>query len=416
MNLTHALEQQFRFRAAVPRLPVTDLTATLDYYVGTLGFRPLYRDGADAGVGLGEIILRFCTGEPIRHEAFSVYFETERVDALFERFSARAIEVWFAPQNMPWGSREFGVLDPDGYRLIFGDFRLVVGHQTTATEAVLRGDLASLSALLAADPALATMRLARRAENRAAATLLHVLMDYPNGNHPPNATDVARALLDSGANVNALDGVTEGSSALQLLVGIESARPQTAALTDVLLAAGAVTDICNSDQSGMDALSVALLHGHTESAALMFAAGYPANFSWVGAGLGDMALVRTFYGDADDVRLPTSERKAALGPEAEGAVVCAFLVAAINGQTQVLQFLLDKGVDVNVQPPGSDFAGIGGTALHWAARNGREETIRALLTAGGDPRRRDDLFDLTPAGWASWFGHEASRLLLEHAN
>ena len=70
-------------------------------------------------------------------------------------------------------------------------------------------------------------------------------------------------------------------------------------------------------------------------------------------------------------------------------------------------------MDIDLQPPGSDFAGIGATALHRAARHGRRKTVERLVARGANPLARDDVFQLTPAGWAAWYGHnEIKRFLL----
>lgn len=84
----------------------------------------------------------------------------------------------------------------------------------------------------------------------------------------------------------------------------------------------------------------------------------------------------------------------------------------MNGQSEVVQYVQDKGMDVDMQPPGSDFAGIGGTALHWAARFGRRKSVELLVARGASLLARDDMFHLTPAGWAAWFGHDEIKRLL----
>ena len=133
-------------------------------------------------------------------------------------------------------------------------------------------------------------------------------------------------------------------------MGINTPQPYMVELTSLLLDAGASATEQSSDH-GMDAFTVALLAGHTQCAELMFERGYPANFSWAGAGLGDMGLVRAFFGESDDARLSADQRADRLGEEAGPHMNCAFLVAAINGQTEVVEYLLNQGVDVNLQPP-----------------------------------------------------------------
>ncbi len=411
MEAPKRLADIHKFRATVPRLPVVDLTATFEFYVMKLGFHPLYRFGSEAGVGIGEIIVRFCKGEPIRNESLTIYVEIANTDELFERYVKQDVQVLFEPEDMPWGSRDFGIVDPDGYRLIFGDFRDKSKKRppsmqmAAAIHCMQAGDAVGLRRMLDADSNLIQSKTSAPYQDESEATLLHLLIDFPRGRHPENVVEIAALLIEAGLDPATLDGAT-GSNALQLLMALDTPSRDEVELTRLLLDAGSPFGVANDDQHGMDAFTVALLNGHTECAALMFERGYPANFPWAGAGLGKMNLVRTFFGEGEDPALPESDRAEALGEEAVGQVNCAFLVAAINGQTEVVEELLNRGMDVNLHPPGSDFAGIGGTALHWAARNNRRATVDLLLERGADPNVRDDVFELTPAGWAAWFGHD----------
>ena len=126
-----------------------------------------------------------------------------------------------------------------------------------------------------------------------------------------------------------------------------------------------------------------------------------------------MEIVRAFFGEGETGALPSEDCAESLSDhEGQCRMNCAFLVAAINGQTEVIDLLLDRGMDIDMQPPGSDFAGIGGTALHWAARYGRNATVERLIERGANVLAEDDTFFLTPAGWSSWNNHEDTRRLL----
>lgn len=61
----------------------------------------------------------------------------------------------------------------------------------------------------------------------------------------------------------------------------------------------------------------------------------------------------------------------------------ALQIAAGKGQKGVLDVLLEAGAQVNHQ------SGSGTTALHDAVRAGHEDTVKALMTAGGDPSIRN---------------------------
>lgn len=86
-------------------------------------------------------------------------------------------------------------------------------------------------------------------------------------------------------------------------------------------------------------------------------------------------------------------------------LVAAFLLACINGKNNVIEFMLQKGVNINIHVPGSDFAGIGGTGLHWAAYHGHFDTVKFLIKNGADINLEDDVYCLTTAGWAGRNGH-----------
>ena len=77
----------------------------------------------------------------------------------------------------------------------------------------------------------------------------------------------------------------------------------------------------------------------------------------------------------------------------------ALYAAARNGHSALVEFLLDKGANV-------DAKGVfGGTALHWAAINGHKTTVDLLAARGASLAILDARFRATPADWASEGGH-----------
>jgi catechol 2,3-dioxygenase-like lactoylglutathione lyase family enzyme len=112
------------FLSAVPALPVSDERRAVDFFVEVLGLEEL-RDAAGNGLGIVrrdavEIHLWVADGSAPgaeRHLAGSAScrLQVSGVDDLYERCNAAGVlhpNAGLAEQ--PWGTREFGVLDPDG--------------------------------------------------------------------------------------------------------------------------------------------------------------------------------------------------------------------------------------------------------------------------------------------------------------
>jgi ankyrin repeat protein len=90
--------------------------------------------------------------------------------------------------------------------------------------------------------------------------------------------------------------------------------------------------------------------------------------------------------------------------------------AAVNGRVAAIRELATLGADPNRRGTfGGPDHGEGVTALHLAAQAGRREAVEALLELGADPALHDSLHDGTPAGWAAFGGHEDLAALLEDA-
>lgn len=84
-----------------------------------------------------------------------------------------------------------------------------------------------------------------------------------------------------------------------------------------------------------------------------------------------------------------------------------FLYACGYGRSEVVQFLLEKGIDADWRN------GDGQTGLHWATYGQHVEVVRLLLRHGARVDVRDGAFDGTPLDWAlhGWSGtsHAAQR-------
>ena len=111
------------FVAAVPALPVSDERRAVAFLEDTLGFTELRHDGEGLGIlrrDAVELHVWVADGsapgaEPHLAGSASCRIEVTGVAALHEHCEGLGVVHRNAPlQDQPWGTREFGVLDPDG--------------------------------------------------------------------------------------------------------------------------------------------------------------------------------------------------------------------------------------------------------------------------------------------------------------
>ena len=110
-------------------LAVRDLKESTRFYIDVLGFRRDFGDGSDGWsflsrdnfkVRLGECPDEKPDGELGNHSYF-VYLTAEGLDELHQELAARGAPVLSAPEDQPWGMREFSIRTPDGHRIRFGE-------------------------------------------------------------------------------------------------------------------------------------------------------------------------------------------------------------------------------------------------------------------------------------------------------
>ncbi len=264
----------------------------------------------------------------------------------------------------------------------------------SAIEAVIDGDLPALQALLAADPELVRARSTRVTHfdppvHRA--TLLHYLAANGVENYrqrsSANAVEVARLLLDAGAEPDSLADLYGGQcTTLSLLVSssVPSLQVQLG-LAELLLDRGAAVDGAGAG-NWVSPLRTALAFGFLDAARLLAARGARLDLA-AAAGLGDAA------------------RTAQLLPDADGSVRHAALaLAAQLGQVETLRLLLESGEDPNRYNPAGLHAHA--TPLHHAALAGHAEASRLLVAHGARRDQTDKYWHATPAGWARHSGHQ----------
>ncbi|MDQ6686924.1 MAG: VOC family protein [Actinomycetota bacterium] len=111
-----------RFLAAVPALPVSDERRTVAFFEAALGFVELRHEGQGLGIlcrDSVEVHLWVADGSARGAESYlagsaSCRIEVTGVDELYRHCQGLGVVHPNAPlRNQWWGTREFGVLDPD---------------------------------------------------------------------------------------------------------------------------------------------------------------------------------------------------------------------------------------------------------------------------------------------------------------
>jgi predicted enzyme related to lactoylglutathione lyase len=117
-----------------PVLLVSDVDRAVEYYRERLGFRcDIYGTPADFVVAerdAATILLVLCS-DPTRivpnwrivDKVWNAYIRVDDVDAVYAEVQERGAEIDYTIYDAPSGFREFGVQDPDGHDIAFGQRR-----------------------------------------------------------------------------------------------------------------------------------------------------------------------------------------------------------------------------------------------------------------------------------------------------
>jgi ankyrin repeat protein len=235
-----------------------------------------------------------------------------------------------------------------------------------AADAIVSGDIDAMETLLRGDPGLIRARSTR--EHRA--TLLHYVsangIESYRQKTPKNIVKIAKLLLDAGADVNATADVY-GGGANTLMLTATSIHPEETgvqeALLDLLLQRGA--SLSQTDDCGMNIVNAALANGRSRAAEFLAQRGAPLDLE-AAAGLGLIPQVQRSF-DAKGNLIP---------PATRSQMEHGFLGACEYGRNPVVEFLLERGVNVHMD------AGTGVTALHCAVLGAHLDTINLLLAHG----------------------------------
>jgi hypothetical protein len=267
------------------------------------------------------------------------------------------------------------------------DSRSAVALFERAVDAIVAGEARTLEKILRDHPNLIRARSTRKHHS----TLLHYIgangVEGFRQRTPGNAAQIAEILLNAGAEVDAVaDMYGGGCTALGLVA--TSIHPKVAGvlheLIDVLLARGARLDASGSGQPTA-LVNSCLANGRDDAAEYLASRGAPLDLEGA-AGVGRLDFVKSFFNR--DGRLKNT---ATAAQTKDG-----FTWACEYGRTEVVEYLLDRGIDPGELLPRPH----GQTGLHWAAHGGHVDTVEALLRRRAPVDVKDRRFGGTPLGWA----------------
>jgi ankyrin repeat protein len=259
-----------------------------------------------------------------------------------------------------------------------------VARFEAAVEAVVSGTTPELGTMLRENPDLIRARSTRRHH----ATLLHYVaangVEGQRQKTPANAVQVARMLLDAGAEVDALADMYDNKCTTMSML-VSSSHPHKAglqvALAETLIDCGAALD--GPGTNWQSAVMTALTFGYRETAEALARRGAKLDNIAVVAGLGRLQ---------DTARLlPSADSR---------SKHVALALAAQHGHTEVVRVLLDAGEDPSRYNP--DGFHSHGTPLHHAVWCERTDVVRLLVERGARLDIRDKIYDGTPLDWANY--------------
>ncbi|HYU77466.1 MAG TPA: ankyrin repeat domain-containing protein [Vicinamibacterales bacterium] len=261
-----------------------------------------------------------------------------------------------------------------------------VAEFEAAVEAVTSGDVATLQSMLRANPELVRARSTRRHH----ATLLHYIaangVEGVRQKTPKNAVDVAKLLLDAGAEVDALADMYDAKCTTMSML-VSSCHPANAglqvALAETLLDYGAAFK--GPGSNWQSAVMTALAFGYRDTAEALVRRGAPVDTIAAAAGLGRL------------------EDAARLLPVADShSKHVALALAAQHGHPSIVRLLLDAGEDPNRYNPEGYHSH--STPLHQAVWSNHADVVRLLVERGARLDIRDTVYRGTALDWAVYGG------------
>ncbi len=277
-----------------------------------------------------------------------------------------------------------------------------------AIRAIKSGDLAGLSALLDQDRSLAKAR-----SSRSHPTLLQCLA--LDAVEVTNKVAMAQLLIDAGAEINGPLG------AAACIDNVE--------IAELLLDNGAAINGVGS----WSPLEEALYWNNQRVIQLLLERGASVHNLRMAAGLGRTDLIEKLFnsdgtlkpeaGKIDwpfgklqnsnlncDIKDELQAKVTQWSDDLQGIIDNAFVYACMHNQIEAASLLLESGAQIDAIAPGFDYSG---TGLHYAALNGHRRMVEFLIQRGANVNVSDTKVNSTPAGWADHGGHRELKQYLD---
>ena len=271
-----------------------------------------------------------------------------------------------------------------------------------AVGALVSGDITTLSRLLDEHPELVRARTNLDPPHGyfSAATLLHHVAWNPSREEhvPSNIVDIARLLIDRGADVEASTLGRSGGTTMGLVITSRMASEANVSgpLIDLLRDRGATLDLGTTesvipDWGAMNVLDAPLANHAPRAAEKLIELGAKADVC-AAAALGRMDLLRGSFDEEGRLRVPSVHHGTVLTHR--DAIGLALLFAYVNNKRDAVDFLLERDGNWNMIGVNN------GTAMHRAAWGGDLDMVKRLVAKGADVSNRNNPFNSTPLSWA----------------
>jgi len=116
----------FKVKATQHVLAVNDLEGSEQYFIEKLGFKLRFRTEGWSFISLQSfhVMLGHCSDEisvkETNNHSYFAYINCENIDSLFQTYKESGVLFTEEVSDKPWGIREFGIITPEGHRILFG--------------------------------------------------------------------------------------------------------------------------------------------------------------------------------------------------------------------------------------------------------------------------------------------------------